>query len=142
MKRCENIHPTGSRCLRLEGHNEATHLAIFDGDGARGIIEWELRDGGRVNILVESRVSVGALALDSFDRARAVHRVVRALNDGECPKCHTLNSAREVRFENGDLVCPTCGFEISSEEATAAVVAFAEPMTRALAIFEEWKAAR
>jgi rubrerythrin len=140
MKRCENIHPTGSRCLRLEGHDEATHLAIFDGDGGRGIIEWELKDGGRVNILVESRVSVGTLALDSFDRARAVHRVVRALNDGECPNCQTLRDSREVRQDNGDLICPTCGFEIKKAEADAAIELFAEPMARALAIFAQWRA--
>jgi predicted RNA-binding Zn-ribbon protein involved in translation (DUF1610 family) len=142
MKRCEEIHPTGARCLRPANHDEASHLSLFETNGGRGIIEWEMRDGGKVNILVESRVSVGNLALDSFDCARAIHRIVRALNDGECPKCQALHSASEVRRDDGDLVCPTCGFEIRKAEAEAAIVLFAEPMTRALAIFEEWRANR
>jgi hypothetical protein len=30
------------------------------------------------------------------DEARALHRIVRAMHDGECPNCHSIHDAREM----------------------------------------------
>ena len=42
------------------------------------------------------------LALDvSLEKARALHRVWRALNDGDCPKCHVhLSTATSSVIRN------------------------------------------
>lgn len=83
------------------------------------------------------------LALDvDFETARAVHRVVRAMHDGECPFCHTLRAADEMRkVRDGQYMhrCPSCGFTITQEQSEAAIKLFAEPMRRAVEIFERWR---
>ena len=98
------------------------------------------------------------MALDiSLEKARALHRVWRALNDGDCPKCHTFHRASEIRTDfgkpipsaefNGTFVaqsigCPTCGFTITREEIVEIEKMFAPAMDAATAIFEEWRAGR
>jgi hypothetical protein len=95
-----------------------------------------------------------------FETARALHRVVRAMHDGECPKCHWLFESSLMRgqrvidnspFVTGipmsvpvsmNLVCPSCGFTITDEETKAATEAFAPVMERCLAIFEQWRETR
>lgn len=72
------------------------------------------------------------------ERARAIHRVVRAMHDGHCPSCSNLSAAhrfiREDRHE-----CPSCGFSIFSREAKAALKEFKPYLEESLRIFEEWR---
>jgi hypothetical protein len=85
------------------------------------------------------------------DTARAVHRIVRAMHDGECPKCHKLHDStamrRLVRSHRGDVInvignwtCPACGFFITPEESEAAMQHFAPFMEANLKVFEQWRA--
>lgn len=81
------------------------------------------------------------LVLDlSYEEKRALHRIVRAMHDGECPKCHGLYPS--MRQENGDEVCPNCKFTITKEEVDAAMMEFAEIMERNLEVFEGWRKKR
>lgn len=86
-----------------------------------------------------------------FEVARSIHRVVRAMHDGECPKCHAIVASELMRwhrqqivkkFHYLDLVCPKCGFTITHEDAEAAIAAFAPVMEKNLAVFEQWRASR
>lgn len=87
------------------------------------------------------------LALDvSLEKARALHRVWRALNDGDCPKCHHAVAATDIirmNLKGGVwLKCPNsdCGFHVMGEEITEIERMFAPAMDAAVAIFEEWRA--
>lgn len=89
------------------------------------------------------------LALDvSLEKARALHRVWRALNDGDCPKCHNAVAATDVirpNLKGGVWIkCPNpdCGFHVTGEEITEIERMFAPAMNGAVAIFEEWRATR
>ena len=84
------------------------------------------------------------VALDvSLERARALHRVWRAMNDGDCPKCHVNCTAQGVRRNrHGDMECPYCGFVVLGEEVTSIEREFAPAMDAAVAIFEQWRASR
>lgn len=92
-----------------------------------------------------------------FETARSLHRVVRAMHDGECPKCHAIHPSKameSLRVANGkslnapdveivmDHRCPTCGFVITNEEGHAALAAFAPVMEKNLEVFERWRANR
>lgn len=86
-----------------------------------------------------------------FETARALHRVVRAMNDGECPKCHALIEDYHMRKKIPSLaspeytetmICPKCGFTITGEEAEAAIQVFAPVMERNLEVFEQWRKER
>ncbi len=82
---------------------------------------------------------------DSGERARALHRVVRAMHDGECPKCHRLFSSEQMRLHSKPVnahQCPACGFTITAEESKAALQAFSLFMDENLAVFEEWRSTR
>lgn len=86
------------------------------------------------------------LALD-VDVARAVHRIVRAMHDGECPRCHILvddfcMKLNGVVGQADHYLCTSCGFTIRYEEAQAAIIEFGPFMERNLAVFEEWRAKR
>jgi len=86
---------------------------------------------------------VQPLALDvSMERTRALHRVWRALNDGDCPKCHTFHSATEINRSNWLIECPSCGFIVTRSEIEDIEMMFAPAMDAAVAIFEEWRASR
>lgn len=89
-----------------------------------------------------------------FETARSLHRVVRAMHDGECPKCHTIHSSdamQQVRVKNNrspndgyakfaiDLRCPACGFIITDEEKQAAITTFAPVMEKNLEVFDQWR---
>ncbi len=85
--------------------------------------------------------------VDAGERARALHRVVRAMHDGECPDCHKIHRAEamEQRAIFGALIghaCPSCGFQLSADESAAALQEFAPYMTRNLLIFEEGRLER
>lgn len=86
------------------------------------------------------------LALDiSLEKARALHRVWRALNDGDCPKCHHAVAATDVIRPNLKggiwLQCPNpdCGFHVMGEEITEIERMFAPAMDAAVEIFEKWR---
>src|SRR4051812_17557048 len=87
------------------------------------------------------------IALDvSMERTRALHRVWRALNDGDCPKCHQAVAATQIiRSTPGKwIMCPNadCGFSIQGDEIAEIEKLFAPAMDAALAIFEEWRSER
>lgn len=83
-----------------------------------------------------------------LDQARALHRVWRALNDGDCPKCHKAVAATDViRPQNKDGVwikCPnpSCGFLVMGKEIEEIERLFAPAMNAAVAIFESWREVR
>jgi hypothetical protein len=86
-----------------------------------------------------------------FETARALHRIVRAMNDGECPKCHALIEDYHMRKTipsiaspkyTETMICPKCGFTVTGEEAEAAIKAFAPVMDRNLEVFEQWRKTR
>jgi hypothetical protein len=84
------------------------------------------------------------VALDvSLEKARALHRVWRALNDGDCPKCHTHVRATHIfTTDDGGLLCPSCNFKVTGAEIRDIEVMFAPAMDAAVAIFEQWRAGR
>lgn len=81
------------------------------------------------------------------DEARSLHRIVRAMHDGECPKCHKVHPAEDMRIttimQDGPLFlgwkCPSCGFFISKPEAEEVMRIFGTFMDRNLAVFEKWR---
>lgn len=79
----------------------------------------------------------------SLEKARALHRVWRALNDGDCPSCHTYQPATDiVRNDPFAMECPACGFHVTIEEIEAIEKMFAPAMDAAVKIFDEWRAER
>jgi hypothetical protein len=94
-----------------------------------------------------------SLSLDvSLEKARALHRVWRALNDGDCPKCHAHVAAtdvirhsglhiREIEF-NQSIECPMCHFSVSGDEISDIEKMFAPAMDAAVKIFEDWQIER
>lgn len=83
------------------------------------------------------------------DEARALHRIVRAMHDGECPQCHDVFDAREMRrtyarmrttpMNQEGWECPACHFSISQMEAEEVLRLFAPFMERNLAVFRAWR---
>jgi tRNA(Ile2) C34 agmatinyltransferase TiaS len=73
--------------------------------------------------------------------SRSVHRVVRAMHDGECPKCHNLHPSIQMEVPSGHK-CPTCGYFISHEESKAAIETFRACMEDNLVVFERWRQLR
>lgn len=95
------------------------------------------------------------LALDvSLEKARALHRVWRALNDGDCPACHQYcGSDKVIRVYDESLhmrilgmksvlqiQCPACGFFVTTEEIKLIEELFAPAMDAAMRIFLGWRA--
>lgn len=85
------------------------------------------------------------LDVDPGVRARALHRVVRAMHDGHCPKCgHLGPSDQFIRpkagwgIESAEHICPKCGFSISDSEASAALAEFLPYLGESVKIFEEY----
>lgn len=78
------------------------------------------------------------------DRARSLHRVVRALHDGNCPRCGFLFPSEDAIIEaqlNGIIgeQCPKCGFHITASEAAVAMAQFRPVMEKNLQVFEKWR---
>lgn len=81
------------------------------------------------------------LDVDHFERVRSLHRVVRALHDGECPNCHRISNSERVRQINRNE-CPHCRFTITADEMDAVSKEFAPVMAKNLAVFDEWRETR
>jgi hypothetical protein len=76
------------------------------------------------------------------------------MHDGECPKCHCVHDSDKMRFEEyayrsgwrfvtlSGWRCPSCGFQVSDEEAAAVLQIFAPFMEQSVAIFEKWRRSR
>ena len=85
------------------------------------------------------------LALDvKAEYARALHRVVRAMHDGHCPRCGYLGPAElffrdKLSDDEGRHECPVCEFTIWECEARAALMAFKPHLSKSLEIFEDWR---
>ncbi len=79
------------------------------------------------------------------EHASALHRVVRAMHDGHCPKCGYLSPSEQFEVwrsnahRTGDHRCPQCTFEITKREADAALAAFQPYLTKSVEVFEEWR---
>lgn len=83
-----------------------------------------------------------ALALDvNADLARALHRVVRAMHDGNCPNCGALVPAEHMR-DGAKLECRACKFTITAEEQAAALAEFAPFMRKNVEVFNDWRRKR
>ncbi len=98
------------------------------------------QETGGINRAAELQLDVTA------EGARALQRVVRAMHDGHCPKCGHLGSA-ELFVRLGvaysvDHVCPVCKFEVSEEEAKAALAAFHPHFSKSVEVFETWRSGR
>jgi len=81
------------------------------------------------------------------NQARALHRIVRAMHDGECPNCHNVFDSREmVRLGNGGIrlgwKCPECHFELTNAEATEIYQLFGKFMNSNLEVFLKWRQER
>lgn len=82
------------------------------------------------------------LALDvKADLARALHRVVRAMHDGNCPNCGALVPAEHMR-DGAKLECRACKFSISAEEQRAALAEFEPFMRKNVEVFNDWRRKR
>ena len=80
------------------------------------------------------------LSLDvSLEKARALHRVWRALNDGDCPNCHKFHAATEIVRSSDAITCPSCWFHVKKTEIEAIEKMFAPAMDAAVAIFNKWR---
>ena len=81
----------------------------------------------------------GFLNLDvSAEEARALHRIVRAMHDGHCPKCGHLGPSSSFRLGNRHE-CPICRFIIRDEEAEEALRLFRPYLRASLEVFERWR---
>lgn len=85
-------------------------------------------------------MSDSRLALDvSLEKARALHRVWRALNDGDCPVCHRFNAATDIVRNASGIECPACGFFVTHGEIEDIEKLFAPAMDAAVSIFLQWR---
>ncbi len=89
-----------------------------------------------------SPVKLNSDASANPQRDRALHRVVRALHDGNCPACGLLTDSDAVRCINGNWRCPRCAFGFTPDEAEAAMEAFRPYMRANLDEFEKWRQER
>lgn len=76
---------------------------------------------------------------EKFELARALHRVVRAMHDGHCPKCGHLASSMEFELSEGYHCCPECLFAITKEEADEALAMFLPYMQKNYDKFAAWQ---
>lgn len=77
----------------------------------------------------------------SSEGARALHRVVRAMHDGHCPRCGYLGPYYEFWHEEYHE-CPVCQFRVTEVEARAALMAFKPHFGKSLEVFEQWRSGR
>jgi hypothetical protein len=75
----------------------------------------------------------------SFDVARVLHRVVRGMNDGECPRCHILEPISVKLMFDGTLYCVRCHFTITKKEVKKVMDIWASIANKNLEIFENWR---
>jgi len=91
------------------------------------------------------------LDVDAAEQARALHRVVRAMHDGHCPKCGHLAPAEKfyqaaiTNRQHPEGVrpnqhkCPSCGFTITEFQSTAALAMFRPYLQKSVEVFERWR---
>lgn len=81
-----------------------------------------------------------------IELALSVHRVIRSLHDGVCPRCGVVHPCPEVGIdEQGEYTeerCSACGFTITVEEQKAGLALFAPVMRANLEVFEGWRSSR
>ncbi len=94
------------------------------------------------------------LDVDAGERARALHRVVRAIHDGHCPRCGCLapadkfyqsaitNPQHPLGVRPSQHKCPLCCFTVTDEEAIAALATFRPYLNNSVAVFEMWRQGR
>lgn len=100
------------------------HPAQFDGVEKAIDLMWKKQKGQ-----VTFRELLNNDASTKPNRARALHRVVRAMHDGNCPNCGGLFVADLMRNDNNDdMECPECKFKILDDDAEAALAEFAPYM--------------
>lgn len=84
-------------------------------------------------------MDAATLNLDvSAEGARALHRVVRAMHDGHCPKCGYLGPA-DCFWHEEYHECPVCNFRVTEVEARAALMAFRPHFLKSVEVFEAWR---
>ena len=127
---------------RIEGCDGGSKV-YFSGIAGGTLAEVSEAPTEVVGLLEEAIATAGSpLALDvSLDKARALHRVWRALNDGDCPACHRHFQATEMH-RSGGIGCPSCGFKVMDSEIDEIEELFAPAMDAAVAIFRQWRAER
>lgn len=138
----EQLEPRLAKCGHVAYRNH-DNLCVEDGCPRAAYRNWSQPS--------EPAAGREPLNLD-HDESRALHRIVRAMHDGECPKCHTVHDSRSMRYgDHGRLatdppgcgwLCRTCGFFVTHSEADEVFRIFAPFMERNLAIFEEWRNSR
>lgn len=80
------------------------------------------------------------LQLDvTAEGARALHRVVRAMHDGHCPRCGHL-APSELFYRKDRHECPACSFTVTEVEAREALKEFQPYFMKSVEVFERWKA--
>lgn len=90
------------------------------------------------------------LDVERGEQARALHRVVRAMHDGHCPKCGHLAPSEEFYFPKlmrndppfvkpGFHKCPRCHFTVTEDEAEAALAEFRPYLNKSVEVFEKWR---
>lgn len=133
---------TPSNGLYYEDDRSVWH--VWYGTGNTEAPRWVQRTYAPEEIEAAEGTHARAHHLDvDFEVARSLHRVVRAMQDGECPKCHNLFDSRHMRSGYpSDLKCPGCGFLVTHDEAEDAIAAFAPVMEKNLEVFEAWRAGR
>lgn len=82
------------------------------------------------------------LDVERGERARALHRVVRAMHDGHCPQCGHLDSADKFIQWSWRHTCPACSFTIYRDEAKAALAEFRPYLQKSVEVFEAWRKER
>jgi len=78
------------------------------------------------------------LDVELAERARALHRVVRAMHDGHCPKCGCLESSDKF-YDGYQHRCPSCYFTITINEANLALEQFRPYLQKSVEVFETWR---
>ena len=94
------------------------------------------------------------LDVDPGERARALHRVVRAMHDGHCPQCGHLapseafyrpkitNPNHKDGPRHASHVCPKCKFYVTEAEAEAALAEFRPYLNKSAEVFLKWRQTR
>lgn len=92
----------------------------------------------------KAKSEAARLSLDvSAEHARALHRIVRSMHDGHCPKCGYLGSS-ESFYASGmrQMQCPACSFFVTHDEADAALAEFRPHLQASVEVFENWRSSR
>ncbi len=94
-----------------------------------------------------------SLAVDaSLEKTQALHRVWKALNDGNCPNCCSYYAATDILRDNrtylpmghqgGSIQCPGCMFYVLGKEIEEIESLFAPVMRADFNIFKKWRASQ